>query len=313
MPVYYLIRLSLDLLIPGLLPARDEKRFPNLERWLARADPARDEATSGEAWLARRFGLEGVPVAPVTLAIDESPQPGAWLRADPVYVRVERDTLVLHDASILEISPDEARELVRALRELFAGDGIEFRAPRPDRWYARVPREELPQTTPLAEALGADVFRKLPRGPGRINWPSAVTEIQMLFSTHAVNLAREAARRPPINGVWFWGEGTLPGAIRSPYSRLYADSPFAAGLAHLASARLDPVPATLEAIEAGDSVLAVLRQSDDAWFAGLGGAIARFRSVRLVLPSPRGTLVATLAPSARWRLFRPARALSTYA
>jgi hypothetical protein len=309
--------LSLDILIPGLFPVPPEMRFPSLERWVARADLSREETTSAEAWLARRFGLEGLPVAAITLAVDEAPQPGAWMRADPVYVRVERDTLVLHDASVLEVAPEEARALVATLREHFASDGIEFRVPKPDRWYARVPKEELPVTTPLGEAVGADVFDRLPRGSGRINWPSAVTEVQMLFATHPVNLAREAERRPPINGIWFWGEGSLPAEVRSPYRRIHADDPFASGLGHLASAQVSPVPAAIDALEAEEPALAVLDAAspglDDAWFAKLGSTISRWGTVRLVMPSRTRTLIATLTRGARWRLFRTARPLESHA
>jgi hypothetical protein len=308
----------LDLLIPGLLPPPDVAlRLPHAERWLARADIARAEVTSAEAWLARRFGLDEVAVAPVTLAVDEAPQPGTWLRADPVHARVERDTFVLHSADILAITPEEARALVAALRELFAADGLEFRVPRPDRWYVRVPREELPVTTPLAEALGADVFGRLPRGSGRINWPSAITEIQMLFATHPVNLARESEGRPAINGVWFWGGGTLPREIASPYGRIYAAETFASGLAHLSGAPLAPLPPTLAGIDHAAPALVVVDRidagTDEAWFASLGGALARFGAIRLILPARAGALVATLTPAARWRLFRPSKSLATYA
>jgi single-stranded-DNA-specific exonuclease len=306
--------LPLDLLIPGLLTDRRQRtdaqaELPRLERWLARADVARDAATSAEAWLARRFGLEEVAVAPVTLAVDEAPQPGTWLRADPVYIRVEGDTLVLHSAEILAITPDEARALVAALRDHFSTDGLEFRVPRPTAGTRACRAEELPVTTPLAEALGADVFGRLPRGSGRINWPSAITEIQMLFASHPVNLARESERRLPINAVWFWGGGTLPQAIASPYGRIYADETFASGLAHLSATALAPLPPTLAGIDHAAPALAVVEridaETDAAWFAPLGSAIARFGSVRLVLPGRGGALVATLTPAARWRLFRP--------
>ena len=162
----YLIPL-LDILLPGLLPAASLKtRLPQLERWLARAELAREPSRSLEAWLGRRYGLDPAPVAAVSLAVDEAPQPGQWLRADPVYARIERDTMVLHHGAVLAITPDEARALVASLRELFAGDGLEFHVPRPDRWYVRVPAGELPATTPLSQALGADVFGRLPRGTG---------------------------------------------------------------------------------------------------------------------------------------------------
>jgi hypothetical protein len=291
--------------------------MPQLERWLARSELGRDPARNAEAWLAARFGLADAPVAAVTLAVDEAPQPGAWLRADPVFARVERDSLVLHDASHLGIEPEEARSLVGALRGLFAADGLEFRVPRPDRWYVRVPKAELPETTPLSEALGADVFGRLPRGQGRINWSSALTEIQMLFATHPVNLAREAARRPPVNSVWFWGGGSLPQGVASPYRAVFAADPFAAGLAHLSSTPVEPPPPRLEDLAADPPALAVLdvrREGLDArWFGSLAKALSRRAPVRIVLPTRHGTVVATLTRAARWRIFRRARTLSAYA
>src|SRR6185369_16929865 len=131
---------------------------------------------------------------------------------------------------------------------------------------------------------------------------------------HPVNLAREAERRPPINAVWFWGGGTLPQGLASPYGRIYAGDVFASGLAHLSATALSPLPAALAGIDHAVPALAVVDRidagSDAAWFAPLGSALARFGTVRLILPGKGGALVATLTPAARWRIFRPARGLA---
>ena len=323
----------LDLLIPGLLPlAVPEARLPHLERWLARADLGRAPGASAEAWLGQRYGLDPVPVAAVSLAVDEAPQPGQWLRADPVYARVQRDTLVLHPAGALSIDPAEARDLVAALREHFGADGMEFHVPRPDRWYVRVPAGELPVTTPLPEALGHDVFGHLPRGTGKINWAAALTEAQMMLSTHPVNLEREAARRPPVNAIWFWGEGTLPRELPRTYARVFAADPFAAGLAHLSGASLAPAPPSPRELPTGEPTVVVLddaasagatgdlarwdsaaRAIDETWFAHLGDLSGRFGGVRLVLPARDDTCVATITSSARWRLWRRTRPVGEHA
>jgi hypothetical protein len=323
----------IDLLIPGLLPAPSEAaRLPHLERWLARADISREPPANAETWLARRYGLEGLPVAPIALAVDEAPQPGHWLRADPVFARVERDSLVLHHAVALAITVDEARDLVASLREHFAVDGMEFHVPRPDRWYVRVPAGEVPATTPLPEAIGQDVFRRLPRGDGKINWASALTEAQMMLTGHPVNVARESRRQAPVNAIWFWGEGQLPRELPKPYARVYAADSFAAGLGHLSSAVVAAVPASVSALEAEGPALVVLdalalaayagdletwtraaRDLDERWLAPLGDVLSRGVAVRLVLPAARDTCVATLTRAARWRLFRRSRPLSAHA
>ena len=338
--------MPLDLLVPDLLLPADtpaamrELRLPALERWLARADVERGAAKSAMECLASAYGLAApVAVGAISLA-GESPPPRpspkgeGVLRADPVHMRVARDSLTLHDASILDVTREEADALVAALQSLFAPD-IELHAPAPDRWYARVAAAELPVTTPLATARGRNVFGMLPAGKGRINWRSAITEAQMVLSGHEVNVKREAAGLPMVNSVWFWGEGVAPAALAKPYSDIHAKDAFTAGLAALSGARLHGVPrgiAGIDLVGEDETALVVLDDltqplhrvdvagwrsradaMDDAWFRDLGDAIARFERVRLVLPSEKGSRIATLTPAARRRWFRRRKPLATHA
>jgi hypothetical protein len=333
--------MPLDLLVPDLLLPPDapaelrELRLPALERWLARADMEHGAAKTAAECLASAFALPTpAPIAAITLAADAGIEPGAWLRADPVHMRVERDSLTLHDASILDVTRAEADALVATLQALFAPD-IEFRVAAPDRWYARVAAAELPATTPLATARGRDVYGMLPAGKGRINWRAAITEAQMVMGNHDVNVKREAAGAPMVNSVWFWGEGVAPTALPKPYAEIYADDAFAAGLAMLSGARGRAVPARLADIELAkrdDSLLVVLdtltrplhrvdtagwraaaERLDDAWFQHLGDAVARFDRVRIVLPSDSGSRIANLTPAARRRWFRRRKPLAAHA
>jgi hypothetical protein len=251
-----------------------------------------------------------------------------------VHLRVERDSLTLHDASILDVTREEAEALVAALQALFAPD-LEFHAQAPDRWYVRVAAAELPVTTPLATARGRNVFGMLPAGTGRINGRAAITEAQMVLSGHEVNVRREAAGLPLVNSVWFWGEGVAPAALGKPYSDIHARDVFTAGLAALSGARLHGVArgiAGIDLVGETDTALVVLddltkplhrvdvaawraqaEALDDAWFRDLGEAIARFERVRLVLPSESGSRIATLTPAARRRWFRRSKPLAAHA
>ncbi len=334
--------MPLDLVVPDLLldagaPASlREARLPWAERWLARADRQRSEIRGLESWLAAAFQVpEPMPVAAITLGGDAGPREGLWLRADPVHMRIGQDSVSLHDASILRVTAAEAAALVESLQDLFAGDGLEFHAPAPARWYVRVPAGELPRTTRLDDALGRNIFRLLPAGDGRINWGSAITETQMLMSAHPVNVAREGEGLPAINSVWFWGGGALPAAVRSPYVLVHAGDALARGLATLAGVRLvdpaqdpscvDPVRAPERVLVVDDRLTAALRGGDEqawiaaataldeSWFSRLGEAAERFDGVRLVLPGARDTLVATLSPSARWRWLRKRMPMAAYA
>jgi hypothetical protein len=332
----------LDLLVPDLLSSPESRallsalRLPALERWVARADVARLPESTTVGILAKAFTLPSPPpVAAIALADDHEPREGGWVRADPVHLRVEHDAVALHDPAVLDITRDEADCLLEALRALFSADGLEFHAPSPQRWYVRVPAGEMPRTVPLEEAIGRNVFGMLPRGPGRINWASALTEAQMLFAGHEVNSRREAQGLPAINSVWFWGEGASPDAVASPYALICSDDPFARGLGRLSQARVvrrarsiaevEPVARSESALVVLDELTAPLRRGDAGawrsaaarmekdWFTELGAAIERFGTVRIILPAGGDTLVASLGAASRWRWYRTRKPLHTHA
>jgi hypothetical protein len=333
--------MPLDVLVPGLVPPIDappemrELRLPALEKWLARAQVTRHEAKTAAEWLASTFSLSTpAPVAAISLASEGERPEGAWLAADPVHVRIERERTSMHSAAVLDITREEADALVAALQSHFAGDGLEFRATAPDRWHVRVPREAMPETTSLDEALGRDVRKLLPAAKGAIKWPAALTEIQMIFAAHEVNAAREAAGRPGINSIWLSGGGMLPPQVASPYSTVRSADPFAQGLASLAGTRIEESPerlskipasksdwtlatceAPLRAIHRGDPAewIGAARDLDRDWFGDLGDTIARFGTVRVALPSSTGTIVAALAGASRWRFFASRKPLSSHA
>ena len=334
--------MPLDLLIPDLLSPVDAPppfralRMPLLEKWLASAEVERVEAVSTEDFLADAFGLPfPAPVAPIALAGEGGDPDGAWLRADPVHVRIAANGATLYSSAVLDIAHDEAEALAGALTAHFACEGLEFRAPSSDRWYVQVPRGAVPETTPLGAALGRNAFALLPAATPAINWPAVLTEAQMVLAAHEVNARRERERRPAVNSVWLWGGGEAPALSTSPYAAVFAEDPFTRGLAILTDTPPSRVPAGMAKLvdgAAGESTLVVIdtltrpaRRGDDAswqeeaarlesaWFAGFGAALRRFRSVRAILPAPRGTLVATLRKPPPWHWIRKPAPLDTYA
>ncbi|HEX4944689.1 MAG TPA: hypothetical protein VFV55_10075 [Usitatibacteraceae bacterium] len=332
--------MPLTLLVPDLLAPADAPepmrslRLPGLEAWLARADATREPGT-GSAWLLRQWGL-GVqaPVAALTLAAEGGPREGAWLRADPVHQRVDRNALVLHDASVLALTQEEADAAVGELNAFFAGDGLEFVAPSAERWYLRVPPEELPRTVPLEEAVGRNPFGMIPEGGVRLKWPSIFSEAQMLLARLPLNAVRESEGRPTLNAVWFWGGGHYPADLPRPYACVAATDALARSLALASGCAVQSLPAGAARLPSRESAqclvvveslrtpfrrgdmeawLAAARILEHDWFSNLGEALAAFGSVRLVLPSERDTAVFEIARRARWRLLRRRRPLVSHA
>lgn len=328
--------MPVDLLLPDLLHPGLEARMPALERWIARGTASTRPHGDAQSLLAQAFALPSPPpVALVSLAARGPAPEGEWIFADPVHLEVRQDAVALHDAGTLGLTAEEARALAATLGGHFAQDGLELRVESPERWYARVPAGESPVAVPLAEARGRNLFGLLPRGAGRINWASALTEAQMLLAAHSVNIEREANGRPAVNGVWFWGAGARPVTVAKPYARIHSSDDFARGLAALASVRSLPEPRGWSEVEApagGETVLVHLVQAvepvrrgdreaharalaelDERWFAPLRDALARFGTVNLLLPRARDTLSVALAARDRWKLFARARPLADHA
>ena len=176
-----------------------------------------------ENLLCEMFGVPGTgdaPIAPISAAFDGLGA-GCWLRADPVHLRLQRDQMLLLPGG--EINAHEAAQMCASLNEHFAGQGMEFFAPHPQRWYVRLASLPRIRTRPLSQMIGGDVRHALPSGEDAPRWHQVFNEIQMLLFTHPVNAAREARGALTINSVWLWGNGQVVLPLQKTYDRVSSD------------------------------------------------------------------------------------------
>ncbi len=236
---------QLTLVIPALWGPRTDPPLPAvdaraLSTVLARADSADPQPAGLEAVLFGLFGLTAaeesdLPIAAVTRVLDMGVvDKGWWLRADPVYLQPDRDRLMLSDSTVLQITQAEADRLVAEILQTFGADGWVLKAARPGRWYLKPLRTPRLQTTPLGDVVGHDIHPYLPRGKDGRQWHTVLNEVQILLHTAAANAAREARGQLPVNSLWFWGGGKLPGMTSAPWTHVYSDDPVALALARLA-------------------------------------------------------------------------------
>jgi hypothetical protein len=245
--------MNVHLVVPELFPDPErgdaklsETRADSLEILLARGRRNVGPGAGLEAWLLDAFavaGQEDQPAAPYSLVADGGVPDGAWwLCADPVNLRAERDTVLLSDTILFDVSRDEAASLATSLNAHFAAHGITFHPLRPDRWYARVEQDPGMTAPPLADVRGQSMIERLPHGPEGSRWRSVLNEIQMLLHEHPVNAAREARGAPAVNGLWLWGAGRVAETPRTAFHGVTSDNPVAKGLALAAGKRHDPLP-----------------------------------------------------------------------
>jgi len=249
------VAMNVHLIVPELFPDPErgdaklsEKHFAALEILFARGRRKSGPGAGMEAWLLDAFSVARQidwPAAPYSLVADGGKPDGAWwLRADPVNLRADRDAVLLSDAALFDIAPDEATALAATLTAHFATTGVTFHALRSDRWYARAERDPAMIAPPLADVRGRSMLDVMPEGPESRQWRSILNEVQMLLHEHPVNLAREAQGAPTVNGLWLWGAGRVADTPRSVYERVISDNPVARGLALAAGTQCAPLPAS---------------------------------------------------------------------
>lgn len=262
----------LHLLLPFALPtaadassALHDLRSPALERLLARA--ALVERVAGEEfqrtlpherWVARQFGavtpnaIDDAPLAPYMLLADGgTPGHDEWACVEPVHVRIAHDHLVLIDPSALDLSDEDAAQLLAVARPLIEGLGVRVEAPTPHRWYLRGDvLGKLAGASPL-RASGRSIEIWLPHdahsGQRSRIWMKLQNEVQMGWFEHPVNEAREARGLPAVNSIWLHAQGVAE-PVRSPFVRVLSDAAATRGLALAGAVEAGPAPASFKTL-----------------------------------------------------------------
>ncbi len=327
---------KLHLIIPDLLLPKQfasevtaDLALPYLQKLLARADGTALPAQSMEAALCEAFSLEvqhELPIAPISAAYDGLPA-GCWMRADPVHLRLQRDQMLLSQTAL---SADEAVRFCASLNEYFAGQGMTFYAPHPQRWYVRL--QSLPdmQTTPLSEVIGGNVRGALPRGSDAPHWHQLFNEMQMLLYSHALNEVREARSELPVNSLWLWGGGETA-SLQARYTSVSSDDSLSAMFAAVAGVQYRPLADLgLEAAGEGLMVYSALRvamQAGDlhAWREALlkleaDIALTVWQALRkgtlddlqLDILAGENSRRLVMGRAQTWRFWRPAKRLVSY-
>jgi len=218
-----------DLLLPRGIASEACKglQVPAVERLLARGNevkPRPPESTqqSLESSLCAAFDMQApaeVQIGGVSALYDQLGE-GYWLRCDPVHLSLQNDLLLLQEATP---SQDEALGLCKSMNEYFLGEGMEFFAPHPKRWYVRSKFSRRIHTTPLPNIIGTNVHGVMPEGEDATRWHSLLNEMQMLLYSHPVNEAREARGELPVNSVWLWGGGDSGSTLPKNYDHVISD------------------------------------------------------------------------------------------
>jgi len=332
---------TVRLVIPDLFLSKEfaaevtrDLALPALEKILARGSFCEVPQHRGiEHLTCEMFGVHCPNDAPVAAlgaafhALPETPNCG-WLRADPAFLRLQREQLLLLPNPPL--TSDEAAQFCASLNQHFAEQGMTFFAPHPQRWYVRLDSPPNIHTVPLSQAAGRNVHDLLPKGVDALRWHQVFNEIQMLLFAHPLN---EARAEWPVNSVWLWG-GSQFLMTSCDFTHVISDEPLVEMLARTAGIPFSCWQAQWrEEAKNGEQLLvchalhAALQQGN---FAAWRSAIEQFE-IHYAQPLwqalragkiSRLTLVATNAESLQqrhltradtWAIWRRSKSLSAYA
>jgi len=186
--------------------------------------------------------LGALPVAHHRYQFDtDKKAPPHCVCAELIHLQADKDNARLVPMQALDVTDDESDQLVEALNELIRHDGLAVLRTTPNHYYLTgMPASEL-DTWPTHAVANGKIADYLPRKSAAGDWRRLMTEVQMLFHAHPVNLARAARQQLPVNGMWFWG-GSLP-SIHSPVENvdLYTTDAYACGLANAINIESKPL------------------------------------------------------------------------
>jgi hypothetical protein len=190
--------------------------------------------------LFKLFGVEpnndnDLPLGAVSLlGSGGKPDEHCWSLATPVHLLADRDSLRLHGPGQLQITPDEASQLVELFNNHFKQAGLNLVSADPEAWYLQLENCPKIKTSSVESVVGRDIGTFLPNGPDSKAWISILNEIQMLFFQSKVNQTRLAEGKPVISGLWLSGFGHLPTIANGNIDFIHGSHPLARGLSMIA-------------------------------------------------------------------------------
>ena len=210
----------------------------------------------------------------------------AWGLVSPTHWRLGSDRIDLVDPEALALDAPVSRQLFDSAAPVFEAAGFRLAWGAPQRWYAAHESLRSLATASLDRVAGRNIEPWLPDRIASRALRRLQSEVQMLWHTHPVNSAREAAGALPINSFWLSACGVFQSVPADAQALLEQD---------LRSAALaEDWPAWTEA----------WRALDAGPIAQLATAFAHGQAVQLTLCGERGSLTLAPQPRAWWQRLR---------
>lgn len=211
-------------------------------------------------------GTNELPLAALTAHKFRLPPARSWLLAQPMECLADARSVYCEGYEHLDITPQEAAQLIDTINEHIAPLDMRMYAPEPEHWLLGAQTEMAFETFELEEVVGQDIAKYVPKQASQ-QWQQLFVEIEMLLHQHPVNQLRVASGKPQINACWLWGEGELQVLKKQPSATVASSQDLCAVLAEWVDAQIIYPKAgldeTLAAVPSGTEQLMVVIDQDD--------------------------------------------------
>lgn len=209
---------------PGSAQAWDALQLPHLSKLMQRmallSQDVGDETSFSpphERVLAQTLGLWTADGCTPWAAHALSANPAdtgfrtgqAWAQITPCFWHVGTDQVQMLHPDGLQLTEEDSRAVLEAMRPYFAEDGIALHYDSPKRWYARSSLFDGLATASLDRVISRNVNAWMSEGAQAAPLRRLQNEMQMLLYTHPINDRRQAAGQLAVNSFWVSGAGAL--------------------------------------------------------------------------------------------------------
>jgi len=132
---------------------------------------------------------------------------GEWLVMMPVHWQAtHNDAMIIAFGNELALSEEESRALFNQISTFLQEDGLDLYYHDANTWLVNLKDKPSITSKPVWQMQNQSMMSVLATMDKSLYWQRLLTELQMLLNA---DTTKEQSLRLPVNGVWFFGNGTF--------------------------------------------------------------------------------------------------------
>ncbi len=228
---------QLSLFVPELfsglrffndIPKQEVPNLPALQLLLTRSTTTKEGFNDYSYGVCSLAGIDisaqhDVPLAAISVAVDSEIDSNKknntdyFIFAEPVVLKADRDSVVLLDSLLHELTLDESERLIAEINQHFVAEPWELQITSNGEWYMILHSNFDICTCNISSVILQNTQDFLPKGKDARYWRKIINEIEMLLFASNVNVEREQQSKATVTSLWLWAGGSKPKIInKSP-------------------------------------------------------------------------------------------------